>query len=101
MSEAVTRRDMVRSIAGKTGLNQTHVRNVVQNLFDGIMHTLASGKRVELRGFGVFEACRRRARKARNPRTGQAVDVPQRTVPHFKPGKLLKETIAKRRQANP
>ena len=99
MSGAVTKRYLVRSIAGKTGLNQTHVRKVVQNLFDSIMNMLASGKRVELRGFGVFEACRRKARKARNPHTGQTVHVPQRTVPRFKPGKLLKETTARKKQA--
>jgi len=97
MSGAVTKRDLVKIIAGRTGLKQGDVHVVVQSLFDSIVKDMTAGNRIELRDFGVFEARHKKARVARNPQTGQTVAVPERIVPHFKPGRKMKEHIAKKK----
>ena len=66
---------------------------IVQGFFDGIVSTLASKGRVELRNFGVFEVRRRKPRKARNPRTGERVSVPAKLVVTFKPGQAMEQRI--------
>jgi integration host factor subunit beta len=66
------------------------VERVVDVFFDEIAERLADGGRVELRGFGAFSTRGRDARKGRNPRTGETVDVPEKRVPYFKPGKEMR-----------
>src|SRR6202022_1908263 len=66
---------------------------IVQQTFDAIVDTLLREKRIELRNFGVFEVKRRKARKARNPRTGTKVDVEPKNVVTFKPGKEMEERV--------
>ena len=68
-------------------------KEIVQKTFDAIVETLVEEGRIELRNFGVFEVKRRAARKARNPRTGQRVDVPEKFVVTFKPGKEMEERV--------
>jgi integration host factor subunit beta len=97
MSGAVTKRDLVKLIAGRTGLKQGDVHVVVQSLFDSSVKDMTAGNRIELRDFGVFEARHKKARVARNPQTGKAVAVPERVVPHFKPGRMMKELISKKK----
>jgi nucleoid DNA-binding protein len=65
----------------------------VQGVFDGIVATLAGQGRIELRNFGVFAVKRREARKARNPRTGKAVEVPAKVVVTFKPGREMEQRV--------
>jgi len=65
------------------------VERIVNTIFDEIVDSLASGNRVELRGFGAFSVKNRDARQGRNPRTGQIVDVAEKRVPFFKTGKEL------------
>ena len=93
MPGAVTKRDLVKSIAGKIGMKQGDVQTVVQAFLDGIIDNMADSNRIELRDFGVFEARKRKSRIARNPRTGDSVVVPDRTVPHFKPGRLMRQKV--------
>lgn len=69
------------------------VERIVSTVFDEITEALARGDRVELRGFGAFSVKTRDARVGRNPRTGEAVDVPEKTVPFFKAGKELRERM--------
>jgi integration host factor subunit beta len=76
-------------------LTVADVERIVSTLFDEMTVALARGARVELRGFGVFTVKRRRARTGRNPRTGEKVDVTEKTVPLFKVGKELHERINK------
>jgi integration host factor subunit beta len=64
-----------------------------ESSFDVIKNSLAHGERVEIRNFGNFSLRKREARKAWNPKTGELVDVPAKTVPFFKPGKELKEIV--------
>lgn len=74
-------------------LYQRDVERIVATLFDEITEALARGERVELRGFGAFSVKRREARTGRNPRTGEAVEVPEKFVPFFKTGKDLRERM--------
>lgn len=74
-------------------LRAEEVEQVVDIFFDEIAQRLAEGGRVELRGFGAFSTRDRGARKGRNPRTGEAVDVPAKKVPYFKPGKEMRRVI--------
>jgi integration host factor subunit beta len=89
----VTKNDMVLRIAKEMGMRQTDIKRIVQMTLDGIIDVLVSEQRLELRNFGVFEVRSRKPRKARNPRTGQEVMVPERKVVTFKPGKLMEEKI--------
>ncbi|MXO62948.1 integration host factor subunit beta [Qipengyuania oceanensis] len=71
-------------------LKTEEVEQIVDIFFDEIANRLAEGGRVELRGFGAFSTREREARKGRNPRTGESVDVPAKKVPYFKPGKEMR-----------
>ncbi len=85
----MTKRDIVRSISEQLGLSQLQTRQVVQRTFEEIINTLAREGRIELRNFGVFEVKRRKGRLARNPKTGDPVEVPERIIVRFKPGKEM------------
>jgi len=74
-------------------LRTEEVERVVDVFFDEIAQRLANGGRVELRGFGAFSTRERQARKGRNPRTGETVDVPGKKVPYFKPGKEMRQRL--------
>jgi integration host factor subunit beta len=74
-------------------MTQLKTKEIVQKTFNAIVDTLVDERRIELRNFGVFEVKRRAARKARNPRTGQRVDVPQKFVITIKPGKEMEEKV--------
>ena len=74
-------------------LFQRDVENIVNAIFDEISNALARGDRVELRGFGAFSVRQRGARRGRNPRTGQQVDVKEKQVPFFKTGKEMRERL--------
>lgn len=89
----MTKKEIVKSISDKTGLTQLQIKEIVQLTFDGIIETLLDEGRVELRNFGVFQVKSRKARKARNPRTGRQVDVPEKFVVTFKPGKEMEARV--------
>jgi integration host factor subunit beta len=89
----VTKKEIVKQISEKLGLTQLKTKEIVQLTFDAIVETLLAERRIELRNFGVFEVKRRKARKARNPRTGDKVDVGPKNVVTFKPGKEMEERI--------
>jgi integration host factor subunit beta len=74
-------------------LRPEEVEQVVDIFFEEISTRLAEGGRVELRGFGTFSTRKREARTGRNPRTGDSVDVPEKSVPYFKPGKEMRERL--------
>ena len=91
----MTKKEIVQAIAAKLGLTIQETKPIVQKTFAAIIDTLAEEGRVELRGFGVFELRRRKARTARNPRTGETVMVPARCTVVFKPGQMMEERVAK------
>ncbi len=75
------------------GIDESVVNEAVRELIDLMVDTLSEDGRVEIRGFGSFCLHHREARKARNPRTGESVYIGAKAVPHFKPGKALREIV--------
>jgi len=91
--KVVTKKEIVKTISEEIGMTQLKTKEIVQKTFDAIVETLVEDKRIELRNFGVFEVKKRAARKARNPRTGDKVFVPEKYVVTFKPGKEMEERV--------
>lgn len=89
----MTKKEIVKTISDEIGLTQLKTKEIVQKTFDAIVEALVEERRIELRNFGVFEVKKRAARKARNPRTGTRVDVPEKFVVTFKPGKEMEEKV--------
>jgi len=81
--------DIVNQVADKTGVPKQKAEQVVDSLFNAMKEALAKGKRIELRGFGVFVVKPRKRGVGRNPRTGQEVPIPAGKTIRFKPGKEL------------
>ena len=94
----MTKKEMARAIAEETGLTQLQAIEVVQRVFHGIIETLLAESRIELRNFGVFEVKKHKPRRARNPRTGEKVNVPAKLVVTFKPGKEMEQRVRKLKQ---
>ena len=88
----MTKKDIIKRIADAMGLPHVEVAKIVQMLFDGITEILVEEGNIELRNFGVFKV-KRKARMARNPRTGEGVKVPSRRKVRFKAGKELMTKI--------
>lgn len=90
----MTKTDLIERVSMKTTiLTKKQTEIVVNMLFDSIKDALATGDKIEIRGFGSFRIRARRNREGRNPKTGQSVEVPQKKVPFFKAGKELKELV--------
>ena len=88
------RSELLNSLAqDNPDLRAEEVEQVVDIFFEEIAQRLSEGGRVELRGFGAFSTREREARKGRNPRTGETVDVPAKRVPYFKPGKDMRRRL--------
>lgn len=90
---AVTKRDFVVQISYKLGIKQLEVRDVLDQFLDRVIDTLTQGKRIELRNFGVFEVVDRKAKKGRNPKTGEVVPIPARKAVKFTPGRIMKARV--------
>ena len=82
----MTKKTLVKSIAEQTQVPPSQVSEIVQSVLNGIIDVLATEGRIELRNFGIFQVKKRKARIARNPRTGETVQVPEKMVVTFKPG---------------
>lgn len=90
----MTKSELIARLAARNPhLYQRDVERIVATVFDEISKALASGHRVELRGFGAFSVKKRDPRTGRNPRTGEAVDVRAKHVPFFKSGKELRARL--------
>lgn len=90
----MTKSELIELLARqRTQLSYREVEQAVKVLLEEMSESLARGERIEIRGFGSFSLHRRPARKGRNPKTGEAVDLPAKHVPHFKPGKDLREKV--------
>ena len=89
----VTKKDIVEEIASRTGLTQVDTKIVVECFLDAIARRLAEGRNIEIRGFGRFKVREKRARMARNPRTGEAVPVEAGVKPVFEPSNELKQFL--------
>ena len=90
----MTKSELILKITSKNSyLYHKDVYKIIDTLFNGVTKALKDGDRVELRGFGTFTTKLRNARIGRNPKTGDPVAIPQKKMPFFKMGKLMKERI--------
>jgi integration host factor subunit beta len=90
----MTRSDLVEELANRfKQLTQRDAEQAVKTILDALSQALSRGHRVEIRGFGSFSVNRRPPRLGRNPRSGESVAIPEKRVPHFKPGKGLRESV--------
>ena len=89
----MTKQEIVDVVSGATGLTKIETETVMNGIMSTIIDSLASNQRVELRGFGTFGIKYRMPKKARNPKTGDPIFLPERYVPVFKPSKLMKKTV--------
>jgi integration host factor subunit beta len=94
VEKKMTKSELVEILATKNShLNHKDVELAVKSLLDQMSHALASGQRIEIRGFGSFSLHYRPPRIGRNPKTGESVALAAKYVPHFKPGKELRERV--------
>ena len=90
----MTKSELIELIASRqTQLSAKDVELAVKTILDHMSQTLSSGERIEIRGFGSFSLHYREPRRGRNPKTGDAVELTGKYVPHFKPGKELRERV--------
>lgn len=96
----MTRSDLVEALGAR--FEQLALRDAefaVKTILDAMGDALVRGHRIEIRGFGSFSISRRPPRVGRNPRSGESVIIPEKRVPHFKPGKALREEVDKKTEA--
>ena len=87
--------DLVNSISEKTGLTKSKTNEVVDALVSSITESLKNGEKVTLVGFGTFATTKKEARKGRNPKTGETIEIPSKTVAKFKAGATLAKVVNK------
>ena len=96
----MTKSELIELMVSRQGqLSNKDVELAVKTIIDHMSQTLASGERIEIRGFGSFSLHYREPRRGRNPKTGDMVQLTGKYVPHFKPGKGLRERVDKGRQS--
>lgn len=91
----MTKADLINLISEKAGITRIKAETVVNTIFDSMVEALMRDDRIEIRGFGSFVNRQYDARKGRNPRTGEVINVEEKKFPFFKPGKELKEDLNK------
>lgn len=96
----MTKKEIVKQISERLSVPQLVIKDIVQQTFDSIIDTLIEHGRIELRNFGVFEVKKRKGRSARNPRSGEKVQVPAKVVVTFKPGKEMEEKVRAKEAAS-
>lgn len=96
----MTKSELIEVLARKqTQLAYKDVELAVKTMLEHMAQSLSTGERIEIRGFGSFSLHFRPPRKGRNPKTGDSVDLTAKYVPHFKPGKELRERVNESREA--
>ena len=89
----MTKADLIESIAAKIDLPKGQAERAVQIVFEDIVQALRNGDKVNISGFGTFAVSDRKARTGRNPKTGEAIEIPASKSAKFKPGKSLKDEL--------
>jgi len=90
----VNKAELIDAVAAKTAVDKKSTGAVVEAMVDAVLRAVASGERVAITGFGVFEKRARAARTARNPRTGVAIRLKKTSVPAFRPGQGFKDVVS-------
>ena len=85
--------ELVEKLADQFSMTKAETERIVEALFDTVTSSLKQGEAVSVAGFGIFEAKMRAARTARNPRTGEPIEVPAMRVPKFRAAKALKDAV--------
>ena len=102
MSKVITKSELIEKIAQKQGhLQHKDIELSVKSMIEQMSHALSSGERIEIRGFGSFSLHFRPPRIGRNPKSGENVTLTEKCVPHFKPGKELRERVNKGLKKDP
>jgi DNA-binding protein HU-beta len=89
----MTKTELIDQVAAESGLTKKDSGKAIDAVFDTITQALSEGEKVQLVGFGSFEARGREARKGRNPQTGAEIEIPAQTLPVFTAGKALKDAV--------
>lgn len=89
----MNKNDLVSAVASSTGMSKADSAKAVEGVFGAISGALSSGGDVRIVGFGTFSVANRKATTGRNPRTGQAIQIPASKQPKFKAGKGLKDAV--------
>ncbi|MDR3496452.1 MAG: HU family DNA-binding protein [Ancalomicrobiaceae bacterium] len=89
----MNKNDLIAEVAGKTGLTKAAAGDSVEATFEAIATALAKGDEVKIAGFGNFVVATRAASEGRNPRTGEAIQIPEQKAPKFRAGKGLKDAV--------
>ena len=89
----MNKNDLVSAVASNTAMSKVDSAKAVEGVFDAISGALSSGGDVRIVGFGTFSVANRKATTGRNPRTGQAIQIPASKQPKFKAGKGLKDAV--------
>lgn len=93
----MTKAELISAVAAKAGLTKADTEKAVNGIIASVTTCLKKGDKLSLVGFGTFNTAKRAARKGLNPQTGKKIDIPAATVPRFKAGKGLKETVNKKK----
>ena len=91
----MTKTDLINSVAQKADISKKDADKAVNAVIAAISDSLVAGEKVQLVGFGTFEVRDRAAREGKNPATGEKITIAATKVPAFKPGKALKDAVAK------
>lgn len=89
----MTKADLVEEVARVVEVTRKDSEVIVETIFDSIVKSLHERDKVEIRGFGSFRTRQRRGRIGRNPKSGEKVEVPPKTIPFFKPSKELRDVV--------
>ncbi len=89
----MTKAELIEEVSRAVEMTRKDSEQIVDTIFDSIVHALRTGDKIEIRGFGSFRTRKRQPRIGRNPKTGAKVDVPAKKIPFFKPSKELKDLI--------
>ena len=91
----VTKKDIVSEVSAELGITKVQASKILESIFGKIVNHVSDGEKVQLIGFGSWEARYRSARDGRNPQTGEPIRIEEGFVPVFKPGKAFKEEVNK------
>lgn len=93
IKKTMTKQELIEKLAAKEGMPKTKAEEMVNFIIDSITQAMVKGDEVVITGFGKFVVVKKAAREGRNPKTGETVTIPAKTVPKFRPGKALKEAV--------
>ena len=89
----MTKADLIEEVSRVVEVTRKESEIIVETIFDGVVKSLRKGDKVEIRGFGSFRTRERQGRIGRNPKSGEKVTVPPKTIPFFKPSKELRDMV--------